>query len=588
MRVREALDKGQTLENDGVYPKALEIYETGLKETPDSYPLLMGAGRMALKLENDADGLTYFEKARDARRDRHEPVVNIANIQSKNDPAKAAQTLAEGLSDFPDSYALLMGAGRLAEKQGDIAAALSHFERAGTVSPERPEPIVNIGRLQAETDLVAAAKTLADGVAKFPDNRTLRDLLAEAQIQLNSEGSQEDGFDFAAELEKGTQGEKVFLAVLHSERGERSEEEVSQCYGLLADKFQRDSSLVRYAQSLIGLRKYQEALDAYDRVKNPQSDNVLMGKAICCGAMGDFETSKAHLERYLDGDESEHNVLRACTTFLSESSDLRSAAAIIAKLNKTYNDTALDHIIAFSEEILPPKRALLAGGIRDNSFRLSDAGDARAVMLAFSGFALQTGAIPFSLLDRFFAGHGIAAGSLVDASGCLYWNGVPSLGDGFDATISELKSLLNAINADKIYTLGTSGGGAAAMVYGCELGAQRAISFAGPSDLRRSFLDLKGDRRGQAVIHALGKRLSEEQLNVKGWLEAAENRCAIHAYYCEKEPLDVAQAENIADLPEVSLHPVGRYAEHECIASALGTGDLLVELKSVVENVHHG
>jgi hypothetical protein len=174
---------------------------------------------------------------------------------------------------------------------------------------------------------------------------------------------------------------------------------------------------------------------------------------------------------------------------------------------------------------------------------------------------------------------------MVDSSAKLFWDGLPSLGATLDASISQLKVRFAAINTKKIYTLGNSGGGLGAMVYGCSLDARRAISFSGPTDLSHSFLRQHGDTRAQAAIHALNRRLSENQLNLRGWLESQEHRCPIHAYFCENEEHDAIQARNIAHLPEVTLCPISHYSEHESIGSALGTGDLLKEFKSILKDI---
>ncbi len=588
IHIKEAIEKACALEKIGLESDAFKVYESNLANFPDSYPLLMGAGRTATKMSDTKSGLKYFRRAIHINPDRPEPIINIGNLQEKDDLVEAAKTYSNGLSRFPDSYLLLMGAGRAATKMSDTKSGLEYFRRAIHINPDRPEPIINIGNLQEKDDLVEAAKTYSKGFSRFPDSAQLRDLEIQAKVLLNSDEEPSSNFDIDAEIEKMEYGEKVYLAALRNRSGSLSEEDISKYYGCLADSFQYDSSIIRYADSLIGIKKYKEALQAFESVSNDANKNVLMGKAICKGAQGKFEESRGFLERYLDRDVSDHNVLTTCITFMSVSPDLSMTTDVIGELNKNYRDTGLENLLEFSRNILPPKRELLKGNIRDNSFRLSAQGDSQAVVLAFAGFALKTGALPFSLLDRFFAGHGVAVGSLVDAHGFQFWKGVPSLGESFEATIAALNNRLGAMSIDKKYTVGNSGGGAAAIVYGCALDARRAISFSGPTDLRRSFLDQHGDKRGQAVIHALNKRLDESQLNVRGWLEKRDSRCPIHAYYCEKEKYDAIQAENISHLSEVSLRPVGRYSIHECIGSALGVGDLLKEFKSVLEDIDFG
>jgi hypothetical protein len=323
----------------------------------------------------------------------------------------------------------------------------------------------------------------------------------------------------------------------------------------------------------------------FNTVSNKADPKSVMGRAVCAGGLGDIKGAGLLLEQFIAGDVSDHMVLRACAAFLEASPDLVASSEVIRDLNRRYDNAGLSNLLEFVSQIQPPKRALLNGNIRDNEVQLSEAGQTGAVVLVFAGFGRRTGAMPFSLIDRFFAGHGVAVSSMVDASAKLYWGGLPSLGATLDATICELKVRLAAINTTKIYTLGNSAGGIGAMVYGCALNARRALSFSAPTDLRESFLLEHGDARAQVAIHALNKRLNEGQLNLRGWLESQEHRCPIHAYFCENEKNDALQARNIAHLSEVSLHPIRHYSVHESIASALGTGDLLQEFNSILKDI---
>ena len=512
-------------------------------------------------------------------------VINLAHdLESKSEFEGALAAYRSVLKQVPDNFRALMGAGRNARKSDDLTVATEYFRRAGSVRPGSPQPLIQLGVTEALYDLPAALRTYAAGQSRFPDNERLKVLEATARIRL---GFDDSAFDLDAELENPTYAEAVYLAVLADRKATHTEAQSAQYYGKLAEIFQRDSSKLNHATALVEQRDYIGALEVFNSISNETSSRLMMGRTVCTSALGDLKGAERQLEQCMAGDLSDHMTLTTCAAFLDASPDLAAAVRTISNLNRRYSDPGLGNLLEFVRQIRSPKRALLKGNIRDSDFRLSEPGHTGAAVLAFAGFGMKTGALPFSLIDRFFAGHGVAAGSLFDRRGCLFWKGVPAFGETLDASVNGLKDRLGAMGVSRTYTLGNSGGGVGAMVYGCELEAQRALSFSGPTDLRPSFLRQHGDTRGQAVIHALKRRLDDNQLNLRGWLEDRELRCPIHAYFCEKENQDAVQAKNIAHLPEVSLHPVDYYSKHECIGSALGTGDLLREFNNIIEEIHN-
>ncbi len=495
----------------------------------------------------------------------------------------AFELYMDSLQHWPNHFPLIMGAGRTACKKGDTKTGISFFRRAIKASPDNPEPYLAIGNQQLKTSLVDAAETFAAGLARFPDNTRLRNRDAWASIQLDAEDFTK-AFDFEGELERKALSEDVFAAILVKREGRLSNADMAACQGRIAEVFQTNSARMRFATSLIAAEQYEKALEILEALPEGSFPDLARQKAISRCAMGDFKASKAELERYIGTDVSRHNILVACTKFMDASPDLGLAASLLEDINRTMSDPRLDHLLEFCRSIRPPQRALLRGDIKDHDFRLSESGKGQdTVVLVFAGFAFKTGDMPFSLVDRFFAGHGIATGSLIDRQACAYLKGVAPLGTTLDATVSRLKEELRSRGLAKAYTIGNSGGGSGAMIYGSKLGARRVLAFSPPTDLSTSFMARHGDNRAQGIIHALNKRLDGGQLNIRRHLEGLDRRSPIHAYYCAQSEGDRFQAENIAHLPEVSVHPIPQTDQHESIAGALGAGYLLSEFNKIVE-----
>ncbi|MDA7423824.1 hypothetical protein [Thalassococcus lentus] len=451
--------------------------------------------------------------------------------------------------------------------------------------PDKAAPVIRLGQTQEKKDLAAALRTYERGRAKFPTDEQLKGLISAARLKMGFDGAE---IDLDAELTNPTQIEQVLRAALNQRIAALSETEIVEYNRRIAEVFPLDRTRVAYAQALVSARKFETAARVFDEVSNQGSARVLLGQAVCAGAMEDYAKAEAFLRQHMETGEGEHAFLRAAAAFLDSSPDLKPAIHVLEGLDFSGDNSAIGNLIEFASRIMPPRRALLKGGILDSEVRLSEAGQSGAAVLAFAGFARRTGAMPFSMIDRFFAGYGVSTGSFYDSRAKLFWDGLDTLGGTLDASISGLRQRLDANNLDRVYTIGTSGGGVGAIVWGCELEARRVLSFSGPTDIRIEFLKQNDDARGQAAIHALNKRLDDSQLNLRAWLEARHKRSPIRMIFCENEPLDAVQANNIAHLPEVSLCPVARYAEHESVSSALGTGDLLREFDSILEDVHHG
>lgn len=87
-----------------------------------------------------------------------------------------------------------------------------------------------------------------------------------------------------------------------------------------------------------------------------------------------------------------------------------------------------------------------------------------------------------------------------DLSNQWYQNGIDSLGETFEETINVIQQWIKHLNIDEVYTLGTSMGGYAAIMYGVHLNAN-ILSFAPEIILKTPYSRSKKKIRAKTKIH---------------------------------------------------------------------------------------
>lgn len=504
-------------------------------------------------------------------------------LEAAGDDEGALATFLSVLHERPRNLPALMSAGRVKQRQKKLDEALAFYGKAAEFHPAFPGPVLAMCAITINTDEAEARRLVELGLKEFPDAPQFRNFQKLIEIR-DVDDEPLTGFDLRQELLNPDIKGHVHLEALQRQRAILSNDDYAELSGLIADRFPGRISQSRYMRSLVETGAYDKALTVFGTLDGNSAPELVRDAALCFAALGRKEDAKAALQRFIGDGADPHQILRASIDFLDVASNTAEATDIVEDLNARHAEPGLEHLLEFAASIRPPQRALIGSDFQNRGFSWSSSENANRAILVFAGFGFRTGAIPFSLLDRFFAGHNIAIGSVVDRNGCICWRGVRNLGTGFEKATDNLGAILSGHGIGAVYTLGNSAGGTAAMTYGCQLGARHALSFAGPSDLRETFLDNAQDLRSRHMIRRLNRRLGDRELNVRAWLEAAPHRCPITAYYCEQEAGDRIQALNIGHLDEVRLMPVARYKAHECIGSALGTGQLATALNAIVED----
>jgi tetratricopeptide (TPR) repeat protein len=172
--------------------------------------------------------------------------------------------------------------------------------------------------------------------------------------------------------------------------------------------------------------------------------------------------------------------------------------------------------------------------------------------------------MPLPIFDRYLAAIGATAVYLKDFQRLFYLNGVASLGASYGATITALRELCRHLEIRRLFTMGSSAGGFAAIRYGVELGAEGAASFAGEThDADRALTKIEP---GVAMIRRrLAAVVPREELDLRQFLSSRRSSCAISLYYAGDAPRDNAQASHLCGLSGVTATAVAGCDDHELL-----------------------
>lgn len=132
--------------------------------------------------------------------------------------------------------------------------------------------------------------------------------------------------------------------------------------------------------------------------------------------------------------------------------------------------------------------------------------------------------------------------------------GFPTLGPDRASAVVAFRRMIRDVDARRVYTLGVSLGGYAALYYGLELGAAAVLSLAGASDYTPEFI---GSLKlvSPAWLEFRNGAPDYVQLLPRA-LETAPQPPRVLMAYGARHFHDRRQAERIAGLPNVELVPV--------------------------------
>lgn len=195
------------------------------------------------------------------------------------------------------------------------------------------------------------------------------------------------------------------------------------------------------------------------------------------------------------------------------------------------------------------------------------------VMVVFAGLQDQMMGMPFPLFDRYLASLGVSAIFLKDFQRLFYLGGIGSLAPDYEGTVACLREMVADLGATRVMTVGASAGGAAAIRYGVELGAETAISLAGRSlagnSLHEGLPDIWGDFMDRRLENAGHFQVAD----LRAFLQSRPYDTRIHILFGAGMNVDAAHARHLQDLANVSLHPLEGLDTHDVLEHIVQTDD---------------
>jgi hypothetical protein len=179
------------------------------------------------------------------------------------------------------------------------------------------------------------------------------------------------------------------------------------------------------------------------------------------------------------------------------------------------------------------------------------------------GFAQWQAPVTFDLTGRLrklqaLLGRGLQRVHLRDPSLRWYLHGIAGLGADRTASIVALRRIVDSLSPGRVVTLGQSMGGYGAILYGHELGAQRAVAFGALSTMDPAVAEANADFRWMPVMQALAAEgVAPDSTDPVTRLQACSSALELRLHYGERpdspehgaQNLDLFHARRFAALP---------------------------------------
>jgi len=185
-------------------------------------------------------------------------------------------------------------------------------------------------------------------------------------------------------------------------------------------------------------------------------------------------------------------------------------------------------------------------------------------VIAFGGMKQQLGMPPEEFLKT-FTNKKVNAIFIKDFKQCWYQQGLLGLSSSIKDTAEIIKKIIPA-QQKNIYTVGTSSGGFAAILFGVLINATRIIAF-GPQTIitKEAFEQFKSlDSRLTDI------NFGDEILDIKQLLETTRYSGQIHIHFARNNSVDKTAVERLSHIDSVSLygwetdnHNIASWLKHE-------------------------
>jgi pimeloyl-ACP methyl ester carboxylesterase len=204
-----------------------------------------------------------------------------------------------------------------------------------------------------------------------------------------------------------------------------------------------------------------------------------------------------------------------------------------------------------------------------------------AVMIAFGGLYMRVGIADYEFFD---VTSDLPVGLIFvrDRSRRVYQGGLEELGSTFPAMAATLRELAGG---RRVVTVGNSGGGFAALVFGALIGAAEVHAFSPVTFIGRWRRALHKDHRFSADIDRVnrGPHVQRQFMDARRWMRRAVQPTQFHLYYAKNYDLDRLHAERVRRVRGVALHPRDGKG-HNTIRDLAVSGELKEILRDAVNS----
>ena len=198
--------------------------------------------------------------------------------------------------------------------------------------------------------------------------------------------------------------------------------------------------------------------------------------------------------------------------------------------------------------------------------------ESEILVLAFGGMASRLGMPPFEFLNS-FRKRDVSCLFFKDFHQFWYQQGLLGLTENVDETQALIQSMIKDIAPRKIFSIGTSAGGYAAIMFGVLLGVSKVLAF-GPQT-----------KVGNRVLQEFSS-LDTPEINLK---RAEPNRIIdlekliannlnsvpeTNIYFAELNKTDKMHAERLMKFKNIHLHPIPKEQSHNIALSLKKQGKL--------------
>jgi predicted Zn-dependent protease len=290
-------DAGYVADAQGRNDDAIALYQKALKADEKSFEAEISLGLLLARLGRASEAQPILEKATAMDADPAEPKTKakawraLAQIEMGKpdgpiDTAKASADLLEALKLTPETPADTLLAARIADVEGETAAAEAAYRLLLKDDPDSSVAVAGLAHIEiAAKKYPEAEELLQTALKKAPDDPALTAQLAAVLVAEDKA----DALTLLQEFHQKHSQEAAItrmLAQVEADAGDYAESD--QLYlGLLPANPKDAELLVGHGQNLIRLRRYPDALKAFESATQIDEAN---GEAWNGLAFAAFET----------------------------------------------------------------------------------------------------------------------------------------------------------------------------------------------------------------------------------------------------------------------------------------------------------